>query len=81
MIYAEATGIALLHNMGRGISNMAEGFLSPEGDNVVILADQFLAKQFPWLVLQDRGVELRRVVMPPGRLDNKASDAVCDTRT
>jgi cysteine desulfurase / selenocysteine lyase len=60
---------------------VAEGLDWRVGDNVVTLADEFPSNAYPWLNLQSRGVETRRVPTDNGQLDLDALAAACDART
>ncbi len=81
LIGASTDEIALVRNTTEGISLVAEGFRWQPGDNVVTLADEFPANQYPWMNLAERGVETRRVPTLDGRADPNRLDAACDRRT
>jgi selenocysteine lyase/cysteine desulfurase len=82
MIGAHSDEIALIGNTTAGISLVAEGLEWRPGDNVVTLADEFPSNVYPWLNLQSRGVETRRVPTDvSGRLDIDKLVAACDDRT
>ena len=81
LIGAEPEEIALAKNTTQGINFVAEGFPWQAGDNVVILADEFPANQYPWLHLAERGVETRRVPTNEGTVDLDRLAAACDGRT
>jgi selenocysteine lyase/cysteine desulfurase len=82
MIGAHPEEIALVGNTTAGISLVAEGLDWRPGDNVVTLADEFPSNVYPWLNLESRGVETRRVSTDPsGRLDLDRLAAACDERT
>lgn len=81
MIAADADEIALVPNTTAGINLVAEGFPWSDGDNVVTLANEFPSNLYPWMNLQSRGVETRRVPVDEGSVDlNRILDA-CDART
>lgn len=52
---------ALTTSTGAGISMVAAGLGLRAGDNVVLPADEHWNNTFPWLRLQDQGVEVRLV--------------------
>jgi cysteine desulfurase / selenocysteine lyase len=81
LINAAPEQIAFVPNTTTAIGLLAEGFPWQAGDNVVLPAEEFPSNQYPWLNLQSRGVEVRRVVMPPERLDLDLLRAACDQRT
>lgn len=82
MIGAQPDEIALVSNTTAGISLIAEGFDWRPGDNVVTLADEFPSNLYPWMNLESRGVETRRVPTDvSGRLDLDRLAEACDERT
>jgi selenocysteine lyase/cysteine desulfurase len=81
LINADPAEVALVRNTTEGINFVAEGFPWHEGDNVVTLADEFPSNLFPWMNLQSRGVETRRVPTDQGRVDLDQVEAACDQRT
>lgn len=82
MIGASTDEIALIGNTTTGISLVAEGLDWQPGDNVVTLADEFPSNVYPWLNLESRGVQTRRVpTEASGRLDIDNLAAACDDRT
>ncbi len=52
---------ALVTSTGAGIGIVASGYQWQRGDNVVIPMDEHWNNTFPWLALQERGVEVRLV--------------------
>jgi len=52
---------ALVTSTGLGIGMVAAGYDWKSGDNVVLPADEHWNSTFPWLALQDRGVEVRLI--------------------
>ncbi len=81
LLNAKPEEIALIRNTGEGLNFVAEGYPWQPGDNVVILADEFPANQYPWLNLADRGVQTRRIATDDGRVDLDRLAAACDDRT
>ena len=81
LLNAASGEIALVPNTTTGINLVAEGFPWQSGDNVVTLADEFPSNLYPWMYLQDRGVETRRVATTDGQLDISHVRAACDSRT
>jgi selenocysteine lyase/cysteine desulfurase len=82
LIGARPEEIALVNNTTHGISLVAEGIDWRRGDNVVTLADEFPSNVYPWLNLEVRGVETRRVRTDiSGRLELDQLAAACDERT
>src|SRR6478672_12899767 len=82
LIGAHSDEIALVGNTTAGISLVAEGLDWKPGDNVVTLADEFPSNVYPWMNLESRGVETRRVSTDvSGRLDLERLAEACDDRT
>lgn len=80
MLAADPQEIALLNSTTAGINLVAEGFPWIPGDNMVTLADEFPTNQYPWLHLESRGIEVRRVESPPPD-GLSALIQACDERT
>ncbi|MEM9185761.1 MAG: aminotransferase class V-fold PLP-dependent enzyme [Planctomycetota bacterium] len=81
LINAADEEIALVPNTTSGINFVAEGLDWREGDNVVILADEYPSNVYAWMHQQDRGVKTRFVKTDFGRLDPDELRRACDTRT
>lgn len=81
MIHAHPDEIAIVHSTTEGINLVAEGLDWREGDNVVTLADEYPANQYPWIHQQTKGVEVRRIATEGGRVDLSRLSAACDSRT
>jgi selenocysteine lyase/cysteine desulfurase len=82
IIGAHSDQIALVTNTTAGISLIAEGLEWKPGDNVVTLADEFPSNLYPWMNLESRGVETRRVATDvSGRLDLDRLAEACNDRT
>lgn len=56
--------IAFVRSTSHGISIVASGYPWKKGDKVVTYEKEFPSNMYPWLNLESRGVEVRRV--PPG---------------
>lgn len=80
-IRAAESEIALIRNTTEGISLIAEGFPWRVGDNVVVPDSEFPSNLYPWMNLSDRGVEVRQVHCPDGRIDPAQIRAACDEKT
>ncbi len=81
LIGADEDELALVHNTTAGIGIVAEGFPWQEGDNVVTLANEFPSNLYPWMNLESRGVQTRRVAVDHGRVDLDRIADSCDERT
>jgi selenocysteine lyase/cysteine desulfurase len=65
MLHASPEEIALVANTTLGIHTIALAYPWKPHDSVVILENEFPSNQLPWLVLRDRGVEVRVVQANP----------------
>lgn len=81
LLGADVGEIALVPNTTTGISFVAEGWPWQAGDNVVTLANEFPSNAYPWLHLESRGVEVRRVPVEGGRVDSGKLAEACDHET
>ncbi len=81
LLGADREEIALVPNTTTGINIVSQGVPWQPGDNVVTLADEFPSNQYPWLVLTQRGVEVRRVPAEQGVVDLSRLAAACDRHT
>jgi selenocysteine lyase/cysteine desulfurase len=78
---AQPSEISLVPNTSFGINLVAEGFPWKAGDNVVIPDHEFPSNIYPWMQLQDRGVELRVVPLDGARLPVNSLLNAIDSRT
>ena len=81
LIGAAQDEIALVQNTTHGINLVAEGYPWRAGDNVVTLDNEFPSNLYPWMNLENRGVQTRRVVVDDGRVDLDQLAEACDQRT
>jgi selenocysteine lyase/cysteine desulfurase len=81
LIGSEKEEIALVGSTSEGINIVAEGYPWRPGDNVVTFDNEFPANQYPWMFLEKRGVETRRVPAREGRGDLDDLLEACDDRT
>ena len=76
------TEVALLGPTSVGLSLIAESFPFQEGDNVVICWDDFPSNVYPWLALERKGVQVRRLrPSEPGRVEVDQVLELVDRRT
>ena len=81
LINAQVSEIGLVPNTTFGINLVADGLDWKEGDNVVLPEHEFPSNVYPWMSLQDRGVELRQVPLDGHKVCiDRIADA-CDERT
>lgn len=81
LVGAEPEEIALVNSTTHGINLVAEGIDWAEGDNVVVLADEFPSNLYPWMHQSSRGVETRLVATNRGRVNLETLRGACDNRT
>ena len=81
LINAHTDEIALMPSTTAGINLVADGLDWQEGDNVVVLADEFPSNLYPWMQQASRGVETRLLPTDVGRIDLDALREMCDDRT
>lgn len=81
LLHADLGEIALIHSTTEGINLVAEGFGWQAGDNVVAPANEFPSNLYPWMNLESRGVEMRRVPVTNGRVEIGDLARACDDRT
>jgi len=68
LINADPAEITFTKNTSEGISYVANGIPWVTGDNVVTTGMEFLANVYPWMSLEQRGVQLIRVPEQFGRV-------------
>jgi selenocysteine lyase/cysteine desulfurase len=81
LLNAEPHDLAFVKNTSEGIGFVAEGLPWRVGDNVVIAAEEYPANVYPWMNLQSRGVEVRRVPSRGARVEIDDLLAALDGRT
>jgi len=78
---ADPLDLAFVKNTSEGVGIVAEGFPWQAGDNVVTAAEEYPANLYPWMNLESRGVELRRVASRDNRIEIDDLRAAIDGRT
>jgi cysteine desulfurase/selenocysteine lyase len=81
LINADPEEVTFVKNTSEGINYVANGTQWVTGDNVVSTAMEFSANVYPWLALQARGVQLRRVADENGRIPFDRLAGAIDKRT
>jgi len=81
LIGADGDEIAFVKNTTEGICHVANGLRWQEGDNVVITNVEFPTNVYPWMNLEARGVQVRRVEEVEGRIPFEDIEAAVDGRT
>ena len=81
LIGATPEEVTFVKNTTEGVHYVANGIQWVSGDNVVSLATEFPANVYPWLNLQSRGVQLRRVQPEGDRVPFDRIAAAIDRRT
>lgn len=81
LLGASAAEIAFTGNTTTGILTAAGSIAWKEGDNIVMPSFEFPANVYPWMALQERGVEARMVEPLDGRVTAEMLISECDDRT
>ena len=81
LINSKSTEIAFVSNTTFGINIVADGFDWQPGDNVVLPEGEFPSNVYPWLNLQQRGVEVRFAPRDGVRVCPNRMAELCDERT
>lgn len=76
-----ADDVCFIPNTTAGIGLVAEGYPWKPGENVVLAAEEYPSNQYPWLNLQARGVEVRRVPSRGNRVEVDDLRAAMDGKT
>lgn len=80
-VRSSSGNIAFTQNTTTGLSIAANGLDWQPGDNVVVPEREFPSNFYPWLNLEPRGVQLRRVPAPAGHATIHDIAAAIDHRT
>ena len=80
-IGAAAHELAFLKNTSEGLSTVAEGFPWKEGDNVVVLCDDYPSNIYPWIHAKPHGVEVRYAIRNNFRIQLADIESVVDSNT
>jgi selenocysteine lyase/cysteine desulfurase len=81
LIRAEPDEIAFVKNASEGINLLAHSVPYTPGDNVIITDQEHEANDFPWVNLERRGVEVRRVKCRDYRFTVEDVERLSDDRT
>src|SRR5262249_10995868 len=81
LLGAERSEIAFLPNTSWGLNLVARSFPWKEGDNVVSDDMEFPSNAYPWLALENRGVECRLAKNRGGRVTAEGIAGKGDART
>lgn len=81
LVSAPKDRIAYIQNTSHGISLIAQGMDWKQGDNLVLPELEFPSNLLPWLVLESKGVEIRKVPAIDGRLTAESLSQYVDNRT
>lgn len=66
LLGSEADDLSLVASTGDGLFRVARGLTWSPGDEVVLPLGEFPANAWPWLALQDRGVQVREIPLWDG---------------
>jgi cysteine desulfurase/selenocysteine lyase len=81
LLGVRSQSLAAVGSTSAGISLVAMGLDWRPGDNVVIADVDFPSIVFPWMVLANQGVEVRRVTCQKGCIDAREMLATANERT
>jgi selenocysteine lyase/cysteine desulfurase len=81
LINGSADSIGLTRSTAHGISLLAQGLDWREGDNVVGALGEYPANVYPWMGLQNRGIEYRQARPIDGRITADSVFSLMDART
>jgi selenocysteine lyase/cysteine desulfurase len=81
LVYSSPGNIAFTQNTSTGLSIAANGLAWTPGDNVVLPDREFPSNHYPWLNLDARGVQLRKVPVDQGHASLDGLAAAIDART
>lgn len=81
LINADPEEVTFVKNTCEGLNYVANGIPWVTGDNVVSNTMEFPANVYPWMALEQRGIELRRVAEEDGRVPFDRLAAAIDRRT
>jgi selenocysteine lyase/cysteine desulfurase len=81
LLNADPLDIAFVKNTSEGIGIVAEGLPWKPGDNMVTAAEEYPANVYPWMNLDNRGVEVRLVQSRGSRLEFDELVKTIDQRT
>lgn len=76
-----ATMISFIQNTSHGLSLLANGQDWQPGDNIVVPAMEFPSNYLPWIRLEAKGVEVRRLHTSDGRITPSELSTLVDRRT
>ncbi|MCG3126960.1 MAG: Cysteine desulfurase [Phycisphaerae bacterium] len=81
LLNADPFEVTFIKNTCEGVNYVANGVHWITGDNVVTTAMEFPANVYPWMMLEQRGVTLKRVAETDGRIPFDRLVAAIDART
>ncbi len=82
MIGAQMNEIALVGPTSLGLSFIAQGIDWQSGDNIIVNGDDYPSNVYPWMALEEKGVQLRHLKpYEPGRIEPEDIFRLVDSRT
>jgi len=81
LVGAPPSMIAFIQNTSHGLSLLANGQNWQSGDNIVVPAMEFPSNYLPWIRLEAKGVEVRRLHTTDGRITPSQLSDLVDRRT
>ena len=82
MIGAQMNEIALVGPTSLGLSFIAQGIDWQSGDNIIVNGDDYPSNVYPWMALEEKGVQLRHLKpTEPGRIEPEDVFRLVDSHT
>ncbi|MEW6250354.1 MAG: aminotransferase class V-fold PLP-dependent enzyme [Planctomycetota bacterium] len=81
LLHADPEEVTFVKSTSEGLNYVANGVQWVTGDNVVSTTMEFAANVYPWMNLEQRGVELKRVADEDGRVPFDRIEKTIDKRT
>ncbi|HEY6011602.1 MAG TPA: aminotransferase class V-fold PLP-dependent enzyme [Nitrospirota bacterium] len=81
LINADPDEIAFVKSTSHGLSIVANGLDWKRGDNLLVYEKEFPSNLYPWLSLEQRGVEVRFIPSRDGRILISDIEQLIDART
>lgn len=81
LVGARAERVAYVQNTSIGMSMLALGVDAAPGDNIVVPAMDFPSNFLPWIQMEAKGLEVRRVAVADGRVTAAALAPHVDRKT
>lgn len=81
LLGSDTNEIAFVKNTSHGISIVASGLAWERGDNVLVFEKEFSSNIYPWLNLEELGVEVRFIPLQDERILFEDIEGLIDSKT